>query len=101
MAVTADGRDGRFSSDARNLVANDTNGQTDAFVRDRLTGKTTRVSVSSSGAQAHRSSDPFGGSNAGGISADGGDVAFRSDASNLVVHDTNGAEDIFAHNRRT
>ena len=101
IAITAHGRYVLFSSDARNLVAGDTNGRTDAFVRDRLTGKTSRVSVSSSGAQARRSSDPFGGSNAGGISADGRNVVFRSDASNLVAHDTNGAEDIFVHNRRT
>jgi Tol biopolymer transport system component len=101
VAISAHGRYVLFSSDADNLVANDTNEQTDAFVRDRVTGRTTRVSVSSTGAQARRSSDPFGGSKAGGITADGRYVVFRSDASNLVAGDTNRAEDIFVHDRKT
>src|SRR5919198_2445415 len=90
-----------FSSDARNLVADDTNDRTDAFVRDRVTGRTTRVSVSSSGAQAAASRDPFGGSHAGGIGGDGRYVVFRSDAANLVADDTNHAEDIFVRDRTT
>jgi Tol biopolymer transport system component len=35
------------------------------------------------------------------ISADGRYVAFRSWASNLVVGDTNGAWDVFVHDRHT
>jgi hypothetical protein len=41
-----------WESTATNLVAGDTNGQRDVFVHDRQTGVTSRVSVSSSGAQA-------------------------------------------------
>jgi Tol biopolymer transport system component len=101
IAISAHGRYVLFSSDADNLVAHDTNGKTDAFLRDRVTGKTIRVSVSSRGAQAAPSSDPFGGSNAGGMSANSRYVVFRSDASNLVGHDTNHAEDIFVRDRAT
>src|SRR5439155_19749030 len=36
---------------ASNLVARDTNGHGDCFIRDGANGKTTRVSVSPSGAQ--------------------------------------------------
>jgi hypothetical protein len=99
IGISAHGRYVVFSSDATNLVAGDTNEQSDAFVRDRVTGETTRVSVSSSGAQAKRSPDPFGGSHAEGVSANGRFVLFRSDAANLVPGDTNGVGDIYLRDR--
>ncbi len=56
---------------------------------------TTRVSIGSDGAQANdESSHPA-------LSADGRYVAFDSQASNLVAGDTNGAQDIFVHDRQT
>jgi WD40-like Beta Propeller Repeat len=89
-AITADGRFVVFSSYASNLVPGDTegcNGErltcSDVFVRDRLTGKTTRVSVGSGGKQAN------GNSGEAAISSDGRFVAFSSYASNLVAGDTN------------
>ena len=94
-AISADGRHVVFNSDATNLVPRDTNQRTDAFVRDRRTGVTTRISIATSGAQARATSDPFGGSHATAISAAGRYVVFRSDAPNLVRHDTNHAQDIF------
>ncbi len=42
--ISADGRQVAFESDATNLVVADTNGRTDAFVHDRQTDETTRVS---------------------------------------------------------
>ncbi len=87
--VSANGRYVAFESEADNLVANDTNGQVDAFVRDMLDGATSLVSVSSLGAQGDDLSDPQD------ISADGRYVAFISRATNLVPNDTNGAQDIF------
>ena len=47
--LAADGRFVAFGSDATNLVPGDTNGVSDAFVHDRMTGTTERVSVSSAG----------------------------------------------------
>src|SRR5437016_6896835 len=94
-AISADGRFVAFPSEATNLVTRDTNGVTDVFVRDRLTGSTERVSVSSAGAEAN------GTSFAPAIAADGRFVAFASDATNLVGRDTNGAVDIFVHDRVT
>lgn len=94
-AISADGRYVVFNSDATNLVPHDTNQRTDAFVRDRRTGVTARISVSTTGAQAQATSDAFGGSHATAISGDGRYVVFRSDAPNLVRHDTNHAQDIF------
>ena len=48
-AVSADGRTASFDSEATNLVPGDTNVAFDVFVRDRTTGITERVSVSSTG----------------------------------------------------
>src|SRR5690242_14609322 len=66
VAISADGRFVAFSSNATNLVPNDTNNQTDVFVRDRLLGTTERVSVATGGAQA-----TGGSSERPSISADG------------------------------
>ena len=49
--VSDGGRYIAFDSDASNLVAGDSNGQTDVFVHDRQTGNTVRVSVTAGGAQ--------------------------------------------------
>ena len=94
-SLSADGRYVAFTSDASNLVAGDTNNTNDAFVHDRLTGQTTRVSVATGGAQGNY--DSFSPS----LSSDGRYVAFMSTASNLVVGDTNGTSDAFVHDRLT
>ena len=93
--ISGDGRYVAFRSSATNLVAGDTNGQRDVFVRDRQTGVTSRVSVSSAGGQGS------GGSDDPAISDDGRYVAFQSDATNLVAGDTNAATDVFLHDRQT
>ena len=94
-SISADGRYVAFDSEATNLVRGDTNGVADVFVRDRQTGKTTRVSLRSDGHQANRDNS------APSISADGRYVAFYSKASNLVRGDTNDKWDAFVHDRRT
>ena len=99
-AISADGRYVLLNSQATNLVSGDTNDRWDVFVHDRTTGATTRVSVTSGGAQARAGRDSFGGSTAGGISADGRYVVFQSDAPNLVDGDTNRAEDVFLRDRK-
>lgn len=94
-AISEDGRFVAFTSAASNLVTGDSNGRWDVFVRDRQTGQTSRVSVSSAGAQAN--GDSFGGT----LSGDGRFVEFRSFATNLVTGDTNGTGDTFVHDRQT
>lgn len=94
-SVNADGRFVAFRSAARNLVANDTNGQADNFVHDRGTTQTQRVSVPADGMEANRSSERPS------ISADGRYVAFESWADNLVAGDTNARQDVFVHDRQT
>ncbi|MGH2682722.1 MAG: DUF6531 domain-containing protein [Actinomycetota bacterium] len=97
-SISGDGRFVVFTSQATNLVSGDTNGITDVFAHDLVTGTTTRVSVDSSGNQSNDiSSLPR-------ISGDGRYVVFQSDASNLVPEDTNGGvfgQDIFLHDRVT
>ena len=96
-STNRDGRYVAFASDATNLVTGDTNAQTDIFVRDRQAGTTTRVSITTAGAQATGGSGSFDPA----ISADGRYVAFDSDTTNLVTGDTNGVSDIFVHDRQT
>ncbi|WP_221030636.1 beta strand repeat-containing protein [Actomonas aquatica] len=109
-SLTSDGGMVAFSSAASNLVAGDTNGIPDIFVHTVATGVTTRVSISSAGAQA---SDPSSanfqlGSINPSISATGRFVAFASLANNLTDGDavgqyqgtdSNRSLDIFVHDR--
>ncbi len=95
-ALSADGRYVAFTSLATNLVAGDTNNARDIFVRDRLTGTTTRVSVASDGSQGDANSGWFP-----ALSADGRSVAFSSLADNLVSGDTNHTWDVFVHDTQT
>ncbi|MEV0216710.1 hypothetical protein [Micromonospora sp. NPDC050695] len=90
-SISYNGRFVTFTSYATNLVPGDTNGVPDLFVRDRLFGTTTRVSISSTGIQGNGQS----GFTSSMISGGGHHVIFYSEASNLVPGDTNGAADIF------
>jgi len=99
-AISGDGSTVTFASDATNLVAGDTNSTTDVFVHSMVTGATTRVSVSTAGAQGNNFSDGTTNSeNPSSISSDGHLVVFHSDASNLVAGDTNGHTDVFARDQ--
>ena len=93
-SMSADGRYVAFFSNASNLVAGDTNGTWDVFVRDRQSGTTERVSITTGGGQV------FNGSYAPWITPDGRFVAFTSDATNLVPGDTNNVRDIFLRDRQ-
>jgi len=105
MALSADGRFVAFSSEASNLVPDDTNGIRDVFVHDRQTGTTTRVSVDSAGNQATVPPGmraPYSGAGVA-ISADGRFVVFEFGlplVSSMPI-DLNGRLDIFVHDRVT
>ena len=89
-AVSATGRYVVFVSFATNLVAGDTNGTSDVFVRDRLAGVTRRVSH-----RTVRSADRSPTSRTWRISADGRHVAFASTAPDLVPGGTDGHFHVF------
>ncbi len=90
--VSEDGRFVVFSSSSTDLVAGDTNGEFDVFVRDRLNGTTVRVSVDSNGNEAQ------GESFDGRITPDGKFVTFSSYAPNLAPGGTSGAAEVFVRN---
>lgn len=95
-SVTADGSLVAFSSSSSNLVADDTNRSDDVFIRNMVTGTTSRVSLTLAAAQANYSSfDPA-------ISGDGRYVAFVTQATNMGVTDNNSnSRDVFRRDLRT
>jgi Tol biopolymer transport system component len=95
ISISATGRFVAFSDNAPSLVEGDRNFRYDVFVRDRVRGETTRVSVSSAGAEGNDDAGFFP-----SISANGRFVAFLSFASNLVAGDTNHRPDVFVHDRK-
>lgn len=94
LDLSTDGRFVLFQSDSSNLVADDTNGITDAFVRDLQTGVTERVSVKSGGEQINLS-QVLGAV----ISGDGRFVAFGSLDPTVVPGDANDNGDVFVRDR--
>jgi VCBS repeat-containing protein len=92
---SADGTKVVFRSDATNLVADDSNGKSDIFIKNLLTGTLTRVSTNSAGLQADESST------SADILADGTKVVFASSATNLITGDTNNSSDVFLKDLKT
>ena len=84
-----------FFSSASNLVAGDTNGSNDYFVKDLHTGAITLVNSSSDGIEGdHIARQPV-------FSPDGSRVVFLSAADNLVPGDSNGTFDVFMKDLNT
>ena len=95
-SISADGRYVTFYSNASNLVAGDTNGAGDVFVKELQLATITRVSTSSSGVQGNLVSS------SASTSADGRYVAFYSDANSLVAGGTTtGVGDVFVKDLQT
>jgi Tol biopolymer transport system component len=88
-SITPDGAFLVFQSRASNLVAGDTNGADDIFLRDLVAGTTKLITANENGQLAN------GFSETPAISADGRSVAFTSSATNLVFGDHNGLPDVF------
>jgi len=91
--IAGEGRFVLLESAATNLVAGDTNGAGDVFVRDLARDVLERVSVDDAGAEGQ------GESRRGTLSADGRFVAFESLAA-LVADDTNGVQDVYLRDRK-
>jgi Tol biopolymer transport system component len=90
-SISGDGRFVAFWSDGTSLVAGDTNNLADVFVHDRQTGATTRVSVSTAGAEGD------GDSFSAAMSVDGRYVAFDSKANTLSTGGATDKQDVFVH----
>lgn len=91
--LSPDGRYVAFTTDAA-LVASDTNGKADVYVRDLVANSTERLILSSNGAEPNGASIPVA------LSAGGRYLLFSSYASNLVPGDTNGEMDAFVRDRQ-
>jgi hypothetical protein len=72
VTVSADGRYAAFESNATNLVAGDTNGRVDVFVRDLVKRRTSRIGLTLGGKEL-----PAGATQPA-LSADGSTIAFNS-----------------------
>ncbi len=93
-SISREGSRVAFQSNVAILVNGDTNATHDIFLATGP-GAITRVSVNASGQQANGMSyEPA-------LAADGGFVAFMSEATNLVLGDTNGRADLFVKNLST
>jgi len=87
--VSRDGRYVVFESDASNLVEGDTNGRSDVFCKDMLTGEIVCLSKPGNSLEAFRYAGQAQ------ISPDGRYIVFESNVDNLVSGDTNGDLDVF------
>jgi Tol biopolymer transport system component len=108
--ISGNGQFVAFTSDFGDLVATDTNGTLDVFLRDLVNNQTKLISINEAGTD---SGNPVGGADGGTIggfatgsfnpviSNDGRFVAFSSLSSNLVSNDTNNALDIFIRDTRS
>jgi Tol biopolymer transport system component len=95
-SVSADGRYVAFESYATNLVAGDTNGQSDIFVHDRETGQTERVSVAPGGAQFANTVASYSPS----ISSDGRFVAFEAVDNKIIIVAAPPPRSVFVRDRQ-
>lgn len=86
--IAGNGRHVAYLSKATNLVATDTNGHDDVFLKDLQTGAVRNISTTAAGVQADADSKEIA------LSADGRLVAFTSYAGNLAPNDDSNA-DIF------
>jgi hypothetical protein len=101
-SISFDGRYVAFESAATNLVANDSNGRNDVFVRDTCTGAASCVPSTSRVSVAFGGGDANGGSRSPSVSGDGRYVAFVSEATNLFPGDANGSvSDVFVRDTCT
>ncbi len=91
--MSSDGNYVVFTSNVSDLVAGDTNGFFDIFIRDRSGGLTERLSVDS--AESELDASAYNPS----VSDDGQFVVFDSIATDAVAGDTNGNRDVFIRDR--
>ncbi|MGC9452347.1 MAG: S8 family serine peptidase [Oceanipulchritudo sp.] len=93
--LSDDGRFLAFHSSATNLIASDTNGNSDIFLYDRVADSLVRIDNSDTGGESSGESyNPT-------VSSDGRYVAFVSAKADLVPDDTNGLADVFRYDAMT
>jgi Tol biopolymer transport system component len=93
MTVSTDGNLIIYASLATNIVAGDTNGRQDIFLRDRAAGTTERVNLALDGGELN--SDSW----VPAMSGDARYVTYTSEATNIVTGNTMNERQIFAIDR--
>ena len=88
-SISTNGRFVTIRANDDNPLLGDTNDYYDIFIFDRQTGQTNLISMAWDGRQSN------GDSHGSSLTGDGRYVAFSSRASNLVLGDTNGYQDVF------
>lgn len=106
LSLSADGRWLAFPSSSDRIDAGDCNGNQDVFLHDRTTGLSRTASVHDPSAPSLTGSEKSVLASFQGppvVSDDGRYALFESPATNLIAGgtDTNGASDIFLHDRET
>lgn len=96
--ISADGHFVSFYSNARNLVADDTNDKSDIFVKNVDSGEVWRVTVSSSGQQSTDTTNLRFNSS---LSQDGTWVTFYTEATNLASDNLTLGRVVLMHNLHT
>lgn len=91
-AVSADGGFVAFDTRATNLSSEDTDRESDVYLKNLRTGDVELISVGASGKGDGSSGYPD-------VSRDGERISFTSDAPNLVDVDSNGNSDVFVRDR--
>lgn len=93
--ISGNGRYVVFTTPANNLAPVATNSRTNVYLHDRVTGEFEWISRGLGGTAPNAHTGAW--DNA--ISADGRYIVFETMASNIVVDDTNGQQDIFVYDR--
>ncbi len=89
LSICNDGRIITFSTDADNVIPNDTNNTRDIFFYDRITNQVRIISQNEDGQLGDMKSHKAV------VSPDCSGVAISSEATNFIVGDNNGQRDIF------
>ncbi len=94
-AMSADGRYIVYTATVGAVYADETDGISQIYRRDMVTGTTVLVSANKNGVTGDQNSD------GPSVSADGRYIAYASDADNLVSGDTNTTSDVFVWDAST
>lgn len=97
VAISADGRYVVFNSDADNLVTDDNDAVSNAYVRDRVTGTTELISLPS----GTDGSGNDGGSEGSAITPDGRFVLFGSESANIAGNNNDTYTNMYVRDRLT
>ena len=93
--VSSDGRFVAFTTVASNAIADDQNGFSDVFYRNRSTGEIRKISIGANGEATDNHSS------LNDMTPDGRYLVFSSNSTNIVPSGTRGAAQVYRHDTQT